>query len=177
MTEKAFDRLALLVAPDAIGTAAAAQDKRLDIAIYGGSALMLARNFRVSTKDVDIAEPGEWPAWLRDIVPTTASQNGWTPVSTDRLIARHLRLATNAFDGARLLLDGSNRNEVNPAFDAARTIRYIYRNILSERGGLSMTLDDASMTQMADGMTLRDDARNVSSPCSSSLIPCLEPAS
>jgi len=37
----------------------------LDIAIYGGSALMLASNFRFATEDVDIAELDQpWPDWL-----------------------------------------------------------------------------------------------------------------
>ena len=36
-----------------LGLRARAQGKVLEIAIYGGSALMLASNFRVTTQDVD----------------------------------------------------------------------------------------------------------------------------
>ncbi|MDB5505082.1 MAG: uncharacterized protein JWR89_4984 [Tardiphaga sp.] len=59
-----FDREALLEAFDEIGRAAVAAGTRLQIQVYGGSALMLASNFRFATEDVDIAEIGEeWPAF------------------------------------------------------------------------------------------------------------------
>jgi hypothetical protein len=46
----AFDREALLDAFDSIGRAAARAGTKLQIAVYGGSALMLASNFRVATE-------------------------------------------------------------------------------------------------------------------------------
>jgi len=49
-----FDRHQLLDALDEVGRAAIEANARLDIAIYGGSALMLASNFRFGTEDVDI---------------------------------------------------------------------------------------------------------------------------
>jgi hypothetical protein len=74
-----FDRDQLLAAFDEIGLAAIAAKTRLDIAVFGGSALLLASNFRFSTEDVDIAELGEaWPAWLSTIVESIARQNGWS---------------------------------------------------------------------------------------------------
>lgn len=51
----AFDRDQLLAAFDRIGRAAAQAGTRLEIAVYGGSALMLASNFRFATEDVDVA--------------------------------------------------------------------------------------------------------------------------
>jgi hypothetical protein len=74
----AFDRDQLLAALNEIGAAAVAAGTRLDIAMFGGSALMLAGNFRFSTEDVDIAEIGRpWPDWLSAVVTRVASQNGW----------------------------------------------------------------------------------------------------
>lgn len=74
----AFDRDALLDAFDRIGYAAAAAKTRLQIAVYGGSALMLASNFRFATEDVDIAEIGDvWPQWLTTIVAEIARDKGW----------------------------------------------------------------------------------------------------
>ena len=55
---RALDREKLLQAFDEIGRAAVAAGTRLQIAVYGGSALMLASNFRFATEDVDIAELG-----------------------------------------------------------------------------------------------------------------------
>ena len=74
-----FDREQLLDALNEVGRAAIAADARLDIAIYGGSALMLASNFRYGTEDVDIAELGEqWPGWLKNVVGEIAVRNGWS---------------------------------------------------------------------------------------------------
>ena len=73
-----FDRDQLLAAFDEIGEAAVVVHIRLDIAVFGGSALMLASNFRFSTEDVDIAEIGRpWPDWLSDVAARIATRNGW----------------------------------------------------------------------------------------------------
>lgn len=75
-----FDRAALL---DALGRAAWAEGSTIEIAVYGGSALMLLYDWRAATKDVDgvfeadrikvrrlaagIAADRGWPAdWLND---------------------------------------------------------------------------------------------------------------
>lgn len=75
-----------------LGTLARRDGKVIDVAIYGGSALMLASNFRVATQDVDaVAEGGQdtiprwaeevarsrgWPSdWLNDGVRTYLSPN------------------------------------------------------------------------------------------------------
>ena len=52
----AFGRNALLDAFDRIGRAATMAGTKLQIAVYGGSALMLANNFRFATEDVDVSE-------------------------------------------------------------------------------------------------------------------------
>jgi hypothetical protein len=73
---KSFDRKQLLDALDEVALAAIAANARLDIAVFGGSALMLASNFRFSTEDVDIAELGQpWPDWLSDVVER---RNRWS---------------------------------------------------------------------------------------------------
>jgi hypothetical protein len=74
-----FDREQLLAALDEIGEAAVAAHTRLDIAVYGGSALLLASNFRFATEDVDIAELGQpWPDWLAESVARIAKDKGWS---------------------------------------------------------------------------------------------------
>lgn len=93
-----FDRDALLDAFDEIGRAAVAAGTRLQIAVCGGSALMLASNFRFATEDVDIAEiGGEWPKWLRMLVGQIAVQRGWSDDWLNEGVAFHLSaLATPA---------------------------------------------------------------------------------
>ena len=74
----AFDREALLDAFDDIGRAAVQAGTKLQIAVYGGSALMLASNFRFATEDVDVSElPRPLPDWLATTVEQIGKQNGW----------------------------------------------------------------------------------------------------
>jgi hypothetical protein len=86
-----FDREQLLDALDEIGLAAAEAGTRLDIAVFGGSALILASNFRFATEDVDIAELGRpWPGWLSDIVARIAARNGWSENWFNDAVSFHL---------------------------------------------------------------------------------------
>jgi hypothetical protein len=74
----AFDRDALLDAFDRIGRAAIEAGTKLQIAVYGGSALMLASNFRFATEDVDVSKlEHPLPDWLASVVQEIADQNHW----------------------------------------------------------------------------------------------------
>lgn len=87
----AFDRDALLDAFDRIGRAAVEAGTKLQIAVYGGSALMLASNFRFATEDVDIAEIGDqWPAWLSTAVRQIAEENNWSEAWLNDAVTFHL---------------------------------------------------------------------------------------
>lgn len=87
----AFDRDALLDAFDRIGYAAIAAATRLQIAVHGGSALMLASNFRFATEDVDIADiGGAWPDWLKDVVADIARDKSWSDDWLNDAVSFHL---------------------------------------------------------------------------------------
>jgi hypothetical protein len=87
----AFDRDALLDAFDRIGYAAIDAKTKLQIAVYGGSALMLASNFRFATEDVDIADIGsEWPGWLTNVVAALARDKGWAEEWFNDAVSFHL---------------------------------------------------------------------------------------
>jgi len=87
----AFGRDALLDAFDQIGRAAVLAGTKLQIAVYGGSALMLASNFRFATEDVDIADIGQqWPAWLSETVERIANQNNWSVTWLNDAVTFHL---------------------------------------------------------------------------------------
>jgi hypothetical protein len=87
----AFDRDALLDAFDQIGRAAVEAGTKLQIAVYGGSALMLASNFRFATEDVDIRELGtDWPEWLSQAVTEIAAKNGWSATWFNDAVTFHL---------------------------------------------------------------------------------------
>ena len=95
-----FDRDRLLAAFDEIGRAAAAAGMRLEIAVYGGSALVLASNFRYTTEDVDVARLDHpWPNWLRAVVERIAAANGWSADWFNDVVSFHLStLADRAAD-------------------------------------------------------------------------------
>jgi hypothetical protein len=87
----AFDRDALLDAFDRIGRAAVLAGTKLQIAVYGGSALMLASNFRFATEDVDIADIGQhWPGWLSETVERIAHENNWSATWLNDAVTFHL---------------------------------------------------------------------------------------
>ena len=86
----AFDREALLDAFDQIGRAAVAARTRLQIAVYGGSSLILASNFRFATEDVDIADiGGDWPGWLKTVVADIARDKGWSDEWLNDAVSLH----------------------------------------------------------------------------------------
>jgi hypothetical protein len=96
----ALDRDKLLAAFDEIGSAAAAAGTTLQIAVYGGSALMLASNFRFSTEDADVSPlENPWPDWLRRVVDRITEANGWAADWFNDGVAFHLSpLADHACD-------------------------------------------------------------------------------
>jgi hypothetical protein len=96
----AFDRDALLDVFDRIGRAAALAGTKLQIAVYGGSALMLASNFRFATEDVDVSElEHPLPGWLATVVDEIAKENGWLDDWFNDGVAFHLSpLADRALD-------------------------------------------------------------------------------
>jgi hypothetical protein len=85
----ALDRL--LEAFDEIGRAAVQAGTKLQIAVYGGSALMLVSNFRFATEDVDIADIGQkWPDWLSSVVERISTKNGWSATWLNDAVTFHL---------------------------------------------------------------------------------------
>ncbi len=97
---EAFGRDALLDAFDQIGRAAALAGTKLQIAVYRGSALMLASNFRFATEDVDVSElERPLPGWLAAVVDKIAKENGWQDDWFNDGVAFHLSsLADRAVD-------------------------------------------------------------------------------
>lgn len=96
----AFDRDALLDAFDSIGRAAADAGTKLQIAVYGGSALMLASNFRFATEDVDVSKlERPLPDWLERTTADIAARNGWAADWFNDHVVFHLSpLADRAAD-------------------------------------------------------------------------------
>ena len=110
----AFDREALLDAFDEIGRAAVQAGTKLQIAVYGGSALMLASNFRFATEDVDVSRlEHPLPDWLARVVHEIAEKNGWREDWFNDGVAFHLSLlADHAADHLEFATFPRNGEEV-----------------------------------------------------------------
>ena len=86
-----FNRKTLLEAFDRIAEEAVKNGEKLELAVYGGSALMLASRFRYATEDVDIASiDGGFPVWLEDIIKEIASKNNWSDDWVNDAVDFHL---------------------------------------------------------------------------------------
>ena len=95
----AFGRDALLDAFDRIGRAAVRAGTKLQIAVYGGSALMLASNFRFATEDVGVSQLEHPPPdWLAAVVQEIAEKN-----------SRHFPISAASSEKQRFLLENMNR--------------------------------------------------------------------
>jgi len=147
-----FDRDQLLDALDEVGRAAIAAKTRLDIAVYGGSALMLASNFRFGTEDVDIAELGQpWPEWLREIVGRVAAKNGWSAEWLNDGVTFHL--STTAVPARDLVSFGTfpRKSEKTGITIFVPTARYM----------LALKLKALRVSDFAKGSKDIDDVRNL----------------
>lgn len=71
-----FTAESLVEAFDELGRIAHAADRVIDIAIYGGSCLMLVSNFRVATGDVDAVAAHD-QSFLDSTAQTVAGRRGW----------------------------------------------------------------------------------------------------
>lgn len=71
-----FHREDLAAALTELGELTHGAGKVIDIAIYGGSCLMLASNFRVATKDVDAVALSD-QSFIDEAARTIAARHGW----------------------------------------------------------------------------------------------------
>ena len=71
-----MNRETIEAAFQALGRKALADQKIIEIAVYGGSALVLTLPGRPATKDIDAVVQND-PHWMRQAVATLAEEKGW----------------------------------------------------------------------------------------------------
>ncbi|QPF84843.1 hypothetical protein IC762_00430 [Bradyrhizobium genosp. L] len=160
----AFGRDALLDAFDRIGRAAAQAGTRLQIAVYGGSALMLASNFRVATEDVDVSKlEHPLPEWLARVVTDIGGDNGWRDDWFNDGVALHLSgLADHAADHLEFGTfprDGTSAGLVVsvPSAEYLLALKLKAFRIMDPVRGETERLDILNLMQVA-GVTTVEDA-------------------
>lgn len=60
-----------------LGALARDEGKVIEVAIYGGSALMLASNFRITTRDVDAVADDDGQRVIERLAASIATRRGW----------------------------------------------------------------------------------------------------
>ena len=159
----AFDRDALLDAFDQIGRAAVMAGTKLQIAVYGGSALMLASNFRFATEDVDVSElERPLPGWLASVVQEIARKNHWQDDWFNDGVAFHLSsLADRAADHLEFGIprDGSAPGLVVsvPSAEYLLALKLKAARILDPLRGETERLDILNLMQVL-GISSTDEA-------------------
>ncbi len=108
-----FDRASLEAALSELGELALAADKRIDLAIYGGSALALAFDYRRATKGVDAVLMSE-PTFVRHAIAQIAAARDWPEdwlndavkgfLSEHQELALHRNYPTGASPGLRVFV-------------------------------------------------------------------------
>ena len=102
VTERRFDRTTLLDAFQSLGRLAWAEGKTVDIAVYGGSALILSYDWRVATKDVDGVYEDD-RATVRLLAAAVAKERGW-PLDWLNDGVKGFLSAKDTEEGSKLLL-------------------------------------------------------------------------
>lgn len=122
---RALDREKLLTAFDEIGRAASEAGTTLHVAVYGGSALLLASNFRFATEDADVSILDRpWPDWLSGVVARLAAANDWAEDWFNDGVAMHLSpLADRASD--HLEFSSFPRADATPGLPTPGLIVYV----------------------------------------------------
>jgi hypothetical protein len=98
---KIFNRATLEHALGELGRRAHAEGKTIEIAIYGGSALMLTYDWRLATKDVDAVFEADRQT-IRRLARDIAEENEWDPNWLNDGVKRFLSAADSSPDAKRL---------------------------------------------------------------------------
>jgi hypothetical protein len=100
MEEQSFNKSLLESALRALGEEAFASGRIIDISVYGGSSLVLATNFRVSTKDVDAVMQTD-EQFLRVAIDRVAQRlglpDGWLNDGVKTFLAPNDEMAKSLF--------------------------------------------------------------------------------
>ena len=159
----AFDRDALLDAFDQIGRAASLAGTRLQIAVYGGSALMLASNFRFATEDVDVSElEYPLPEWLAVVVHEIAEKNDWQDDWFNDGVAFHLSLlvdrATDHLEFGTFPRDGTSPGLVVsvPSAEYLLALKLKAARVMDPLRGETERLDILNLMQVVGISTVED---------------------
>jgi hypothetical protein len=151
---KPFDRQTLEAAFHEIGRRARADGRIVDIAVYGGSALVLTLNHRQATRDVDAVFDGD-RAWLRAVTRTIAQDNGWEETWLNDGVKGFLSSA----DAASRRLFRTYPSEAEPGlrlYVASPEYLFAMKCMAMRIGGVEVTEDKADILALATAIGINN---------------------
>jgi hypothetical protein len=140
---KRFSRATLHRAFERLGELACAAGKTVEISVYGGSALVLTTNFRVSTRDVDAVFEDD-RKFVRDAARSVAAEFGWDETWINDGVKGFLSARDASPEAKRLF--GAYPDEVRPGLRVfVATPQYLFAmKCLAMRAGAAEYPGDVS---------------------------------
>jgi hypothetical protein len=153
-----FDRPALEQAFARIGRRALEAGKLVEIAIDGGSALVLTLPARVATKDVDAIFEKD-AAWIRHVAAEIGEELGWPAGWLNDAVKRFLSVRDEESDARRLhKAYPSERDPGLRVFVASAHYLFAMKCLAMRIGGIEEIQDRADIEAPAQHLGIRDAA-------------------
>jgi hypothetical protein len=149
-----FDRATLIDAFTELGSAAWAEGKTIEIAVYGGSALMLIFDWRVATKDVDGVFEGDRET-VRRLASRIAEARGWPPDWINDGVKGFLSARDN--EAGMKLLSGEFPSSHHPGlrlFVPSKEYLFAMKCRAMRLGGIDENRDIEDIRRLADEIDL-----------------------
>ena len=158
-----FDRQTLEDAFARIGQKAVESGKLVEIAVYGGSALVLTLPARPATKDVD-AVFGSDPAWIRQVANEIAAEREWPVDWLNDAVKGFLSSKDQSSELRHLFRTYPSEN--NPGlrvFVASPRYLFAMKCLAMRIGGVDETQDRADIEALANqiGVNSTDQAMDI----------------
>jgi hypothetical protein len=151
-----FDRPTLEKAFGMIGQRAIAAGKLVEIAIYGGSALVLTLPARVATKDVDAVFQTD-PAWIREAAAVIGTELGWSADWLNDAVKGYLSPRDQDPDARDLYRSyPSERNPGLRVFVASPHYLFAMKCLAMRIGGIDETQDRLDIEALARHIGVKD---------------------
>lgn len=155
-TSKPFDRNTLEQAFQRLGEMATAARKIVEISVYGGSALVLTMNYRVSTHDVDAVFERD-RTFIRQAAETVAEEFGWPPDWLNDGVKGFL--SGHDSDAAAKALFRTYPSEDEPGlrvFVASPTYLFAMKCLAMRVSGVDQNSDLEDIRQLAIALSIKD---------------------
>ena len=157
-----FDRATLEEAFQALGQLAVKSGRLVEIAVYGGSALVLTLADRVATRDVDAVIQND-AKWLRGAVAIVAEEREWPPDWLDDGVKGFLSDRDREPEARKLFRRYPEEHAGLRVFVSSPRYFFAMKCLAMRTGGVDQTRDRADIEALAReiGVTTSEQAIDI----------------